>query len=152
PGEELVHARLGAVFSAEPDRASPLQVADHDAIPVTLADGDLVDANHPRGGTAGPAELFPHGLLVQFLDGLPVEGQFLGDGLDGALSPAPTHVEGEPLGVKGIVCQPLQSLALHAAAPSAPEPANRELEVDPLVATGEIAHQPGTLVVEGPAL
>jgi hypothetical protein len=117
---------------------------------MTLADGDLVDADDARSGTAGPAELLPHVLLVQFLDRLPVEVQFLGDGLDGALPAAPAHVEGEPLGAKGIVGQPLQPLALHAAAPPAPETANRELEVDPLVATGKIPHQPRTLVVEGP--
>src|SRR5882672_5312203 len=34
---ELIHARLAAIGSAEPDRAMFLQVADHDAIVVTLA-------------------------------------------------------------------------------------------------------------------
>ncbi len=39
----LVHAPLGAIFLVEPHRQLPMQVADHDAIDVALADGDLVD-------------------------------------------------------------------------------------------------------------
>ena len=44
PFVEPIHARLAPIFAAEPDRAAPLQVADHDAIGVTLADRDLIDA------------------------------------------------------------------------------------------------------------
>jgi len=99
PGEELVQDRLGAVLSAEPDRPPPLQVADDDAVAVAPADGEPVDADDPRRGAAGPAELLPHVLLVQLLDGLPIEGELLGDGCDGALSTPPPHVESEPLGL-----------------------------------------------------
>ena len=87
-----------------------------------LGDGDLVDADDPRRGAAGPAELLAHVLLVQLLDGMPVEVQFLGDRLDGALPAASAHVEGEPLGVERVVGQPVQPLALHAAAPAALRP------------------------------
>ena len=59
PGEELVQARLGAVLAAEPDGPAADQVADHDAVAVPLADGDLVDADRPGGGVPGPAELLP---------------------------------------------------------------------------------------------
>ena len=115
---------------------------------MALADGDLVDADDPRRGAAGPAKLFPHVLLVEFLDGVPVQVQLLGDRLDGALSAPSADVEGEPLGVEGIVRQPVEPLALHATAPRAIDPANRELEIDSAVAAGEIAHAARPLIVE----
>jgi hypothetical protein len=122
---------------------------------VALADSDLVDADDPRRGAAGPAKLFPHVLLVEFLDGVPVQVQLLGDRLDGALSAPPAHVEGEPLGVEGIAGQPVEPLALHATAPRAIDPADRELEIDSAVAAGEVAHAARPLIVEaavrGPA-
>ena len=149
PGKELVQARLGAVLAAEPDRSPPFQIADDDAVAVPLADGDLVDADDPWSGAAGPAELFLHVLLVQLLDGMPVEVQLLGNRPDGALPAAPPHVEGEPFGVERVVRQPLQLFALHAATPRAIDPANRELEIDPPVAARDVAHAARPLVVEG---
>jgi hypothetical protein len=149
PGEELVQARLGTVLAAEPDRSPPLQVADDDAVAVPLADGDLVDPDEPWRGAPGPAELFLHVLLVEFLDRMPVQVQFLGDRPDGALAAAPPDVEGEPLGVERVIRQPLQPLALHAATPGAVDPSYREVEVDPPVATGDVADAARPLIVEG---
>src|SRR5262245_42500425 len=148
PGEGRVAARLGAVLAAEPDRPPPLQVADHDAVTVPLADGDLVDADDPRRRAARPAGLLPHVLLVQLLDGMPVEVQLLGDRLDGALPAPPPDVEGEPLGGEGVVRQPVQPCPLHAATPGAVDPAYRDVEIDPPVATGDVADAPRSLVVE----
>jgi hypothetical protein len=116
---------------------------------MTLADGDLVDADDAGRRATGSTQLLPHVLLVQLLDGMPVEMQFLGHGLNGAFRAASAYEESKPLGVERVVCQPLQSLALHSAALATPDPANRELQVNPLVATGQIAHPPGTLIVEG---
>ena len=152
PGEELVQARLGAVLAAEPDGPAPFQVADHDAVLVSLGDGDLVDADDPGSRAARPAELLPHVLLVQFLDGVPIEEQFLGHLLDGGLAAASADEEGEPLGVQRVVGQPVQPFVLHAPTLAALDPANREGEIDTLVATGEIADAPGPLVVEGAML
>ncbi len=149
PGEELVQAGFGTILATKPDSASSLQVADHDAILMTLGDGDFIDADDTRRGTTGSAELLPHVLLVQFLDSMPVEVQFTRHGLDGAFPAASTHEESKPLGVERVVCQPLQPLALHAAALAAPDPANRELQVNPLVPTGQVAHSARTLIVEG---
>jgi hypothetical protein len=141
--------------AAEPDRPPPLQAADDDAVAVAPADGDLVDADDPRRGAAGPAKLFPHVLLVEFLDGVPIQVQFLGDRQDGALSAPPAHVEGEPPDVEGIVRQPVELLAFHATAPGAIDPTNRELEIDSAVAAGEVAHAARPLIVDaamrGPA-
>ena len=150
PGEELVQARLGAVLAAEPDGPAPLQVADHDAVAGAAWPMAISSMPMTRGaGQPGPAELLPHVLLVQLLDGVPVEVQFLGHRLDGALPAAPPDEEGEPLGVERVVGQPVQPFALHAATPAAADPADREVEVDPPVATGEVADAAGPLVVEG---
>src|SRR5438876_888128 len=60
PSEELVQAGLGTFLAAKPERAAPLHVADDDAILVALGKGDRVDADHPGGRAARPAELLPH--------------------------------------------------------------------------------------------
>src|SRR5437879_1980382 len=44
----LGNAGFRAIFAAKPDRALANEVADHDPILVTLADRDLVDADHHR--------------------------------------------------------------------------------------------------------
>src|SRR5262249_37980697 len=123
------------------------QVADHDAVLMPLGDGDLVDTNDPRRGVAGSLELHPHVLLVQLLDGMPIEEQFLGYLLDRGFAAAPAHEEGEPLGVQGVVGEPVELFAFHATAPGARDPANLEVEIDPLVATGQVADAAGPLVV-----
>ncbi len=114
PLEELVHARLGAILAAEPDRPPPDQIADHDAVGVALPDRDLVDADHLRRRRPRPPQLLPHVLLLELLDRVPVEMQFLGDVLDGRGPAAPADVEGEPLRVEAD-CPPGR-----AAAPASP--------------------------------
>ena len=106
---------------------------------VTLADGDLVDTNNARRRATSSTELLPHVLLVQLLDSAPIEMEFLGHRLNSTVPATATDIVGKPLGVKRVVCQPLQSLALHAAALAAPDPANRELQVNPLVPTRQVA-------------
>jgi hypothetical protein len=117
PGEELVQAGLGPVRAAEPDGATALQVADHDAVFVALGDGDFVDADDPGRRGSRPAELLVHVLLVQFLDGVPIEEEFFGHLLDGCLATAAAHAEGEALGVQRIVGQPVQAFGFHAPTP-----------------------------------
>ena len=117
PGKELVQAGLGTVHAAEPDGTTTLQVADDDAVLVPLGDGDFVDADDPRGRGADPAKLLAHVLLVQLLDGVPIEEEFLGHLLDGRLATATAHEEGEPLGVERVVGQPVEAFVLHAATP-----------------------------------
>ena len=102
-------------------------------------DGDFVNADHPWVGSAGPAQLFTQVLLVQGLDGLPIEEQVLGYLLDRGLAAASAHGEIEPLGVQWVRGEPIQLFALHAAAPGARNPAGLEGEVDPFVTTGQIA-------------
>jgi len=93
--------------------------------------------------------LLGHVLLVQLLDGVPVEEQVLGDLLDRRRAAAATDEEGEPLGVQRVVGQPVQALAFDTAAPRAQHPADGEVEVDALVAAVQIAGATGPLIVVG---
>ena len=100
---EEIEAGFRTVLAAQPDRAVPLQVADYDAVGVPLADRDLVDADRPWPRCSRSSKLFLHVLLVEFLDGPPIQVQFAGDVLDGRGPTVPPHEEGKALGVKGVV-------------------------------------------------
>ena len=150
PGIELTHAGLRAVLAAKPDRSAANEIADHDAIGVPLSDRDFINANHLRSWPARLGELRSHVLLVQFLDRVPVELEFLGNVLDRGRATAPPHVVGKALGVKRVVGQKLQSLALHFAATPALDSAHLEIEIDAHVAARQIANLPPRAVVEAP--
>ena len=116
PRKELVHACFGAVGATEPDRPSADQIADNDPVTVSLADGDLVDADDGGRGRPDAAELLAHVFDLQGLDRLPVQAEFASYIPDSRGPTAPTHVEGEALGVERVVSQPVQRLLLHGAA------------------------------------
>ena len=108
---------------------------------------DTVD---PGGRIASPTELFLHVLLVQVLDGLPIEEEFLGHVLDGSLAAASTDKEGETFGVEGIVGEPFEAFGLHGSELPTQDPSQGIGGVDLLVSTGEVADTTRPLVVEGP--
>lgn len=139
-GVELAHAGLGAILPAEPDRPLPIEVADHDAVDVTFADRDLVDADALRSGGSRASQLRSHVLLLQFLDRMPVERELLGHVLDRRAAAAPADVIGESLRVKRVVGEPVQPLALHSAARPAIDAPDGKLEVHPRVARRQIAN------------
>ena len=148
PLEELVHAGLGAVLAAEPDRTPTFQIAHHDAVGVTLADRYLVDADDLRPGRSGTPPLLAHVLLLELLDRMPFEPELIGDILDRRGAAALADVEGEPLGVAGILGQEVQPLALHCQTTEAANPANLDLQEDPQTAAGEIADSAYRPIVE----
>jgi hypothetical protein len=150
PGEELVHAGFRPVRAAEPDRAHPIQIADYDPVGVPLADQDLVDANSAGGRGTDAPQLRAHVLHLQALDGAPIEMRLLGDILDRGHSAAAAHPEREPLRVERMVGQPAQAFLPHRATPAALHPPHRQLQVNPRIATRQIAHPPGPLIVERP--
>ncbi len=147
---ELVHALLGAIFPAEPDRPLPMQVADHDAIDVTLADGDLVDPQRLGTGLGGALELHPHVAHLQTLDRLPIEIHLLGDVLDRAGAAAATDIAGKTLRVQRVLQQELQPLALHLPAPTAVDPPHFQVQVNPVRTARQIPNPSPRTVVPGP--
>ena len=131
-------------MAAEPDRTPPNQVADDDAVLMPFADRDFIDADHARRRRSRSTQLFPHVLLLEFLDGVSIEVQFLGHLLNRGLAATPTDIEGEPLGIERIVGEPVEAFVLHAGTLRAEVPPECEGEVDPFVAAREIADAPGT--------
>lgn len=140
PVVELVHAGFRTILAAEPDRSTPNQVAHHDAVGVPLANRNLVDADRLRTGRASPLQLRLHVLLVEFLDGLPVQMQFLGNILDGAAPAASPDEPGKPLRVERVVCKKVELLALHLAAISTEDSPDFQFQIDARVATGQIPY------------
>src|SRR6476659_3447776 len=75
PDVELAHARLRAVLAAKPDRPAAQKIAHHDPVSVTLADRNLINADHLRTRRARSCKLGFHVLLVEGLDRVPVQIQ-----------------------------------------------------------------------------
>src|SRR5262244_1305986 len=150
PGVEHIHALLRPISSPEPEHPPPRQVADDNAVGIPLADGNLVDADEqgPRG--ACPAPLLLHVLLVQLLDRLPVQVQLPGDIAQGGCATPPPDQEGEAFGIEGIGSQPGYALLLYGSTVLTPHTPALDLQIDPRVAAGEVAHPPHLAVVERP--
>src|SRR5712672_560732 len=147
PSIELAHTCLRAVFTAKPDWAPPNEVAHHNPIVVSFADRYLVDADRLGARRARFGELRAHILHFQYLDGVPVELEFLRNVLDGRLPAATADVNGKALGIEWIVRQKCQLLALHVPATPAQHTPDLDLHVDACIATGKIADPPHTPIV-----
>src|ERR1700752_1674912 len=130
PGVELRHAGFRAVLAAEPDRPTPLKIADHDPIGMTLADRNLVDPDNPRTWRARAYELRLHVLHLKRLDGVPIKRQFLRNIRDRCLSAAAADKIRKAFGVEWIVGQKAEPLLLHLAAATAVDAPYLQLEQD----------------------
>ena len=148
PVVEGVEAGFGAVGSAEPDGSAANEIADDDAVGVPRADGQFVDADDLGAGSADAFELFAHVLLVEFLDGVPVEVEVLGDVCDGGEPAIASDADGEATGVAGVVGEPVESFAFHGLALPTGDAANGELQMDATPAAVEIANAAKLLIVE----
>ena len=147
PVIELIHAGLRAILSAKPDRSAPDQVAHHDAVRVPLADRDFVEADRLGARRTRSLQLGGHVRLVQFLDGVPVQMQLVGDIRDAARAAAASDMPGKPLGIERVVGQEVEPLPPHLGATSAENSPNLEFQIDTRVAAGQIAHSPPRAVV-----
>ena len=114
---------------------------------VSLANRYLVNADRLGARRTRFGELRAHILHFQYLDGVPVELEFLRNVLDGRLPAATADVKGKALGIEWIVRQKRQLLALHVPATPAQHAPNLDLQVDTRVATGKIANPPHAPIV-----
>ena len=85
--------------------------------------------------------------LVDFFDGVPIEGEFLGDIGHGRRATPPADVRRKPRRAKRIGGEPVEFLRLHAPTPEADHPTDCEREEDGPVAAGEIADSSQSMVV-----
>ena len=141
------HAGLGTIRAAEPDRSLALEVADHDAVAVSLLHRDFVDAQVRGAGRAGLRQLRLHVLLLQRLHAVPVQVQFLGHRRDRFVAAASPDVVREALGVERTVRQEVQGLALHGLAVRAADATDLELQEDAVWPARHIPHPPRAPVV-----
>ncbi|GJL70756.1 MAG: hypothetical protein NPIRA06_33910 [Nitrospirales bacterium] len=146
-GEEEIHVGLGAALTADPDWTPSVEVADDDAVVVSLPDGDLVHTDCPRRGQAGTGDLLLHVDRVEVLDRAVVEALRLGYRRVGHLVAECPHMHREALSKARILRQPVEALYVHAATPQAVNPKPLELEVDAEPASRKIAGTAGAFVV-----
>src|SRR5258708_2444614 len=130
-GEEGIQARLGAIRAPEPDRPLANEIGDNDAIGVSPAERDLVESNDAGSWRSVPPELLAHVLLLQRLDGVPIQPQVLGHIPNCRRPTAAPHVEGKALGVEGIVRHTCELLSLHLATVLTRHAADLDVEADP---------------------
>ena len=95
---------------------------------MAFADGDLVDADRPRRGHPRTRHLLPHVELVEVLDRGVVQPLAFRHRLDRHLAAERADVQRVPLRVARILCQPIELLYEHAAAPKAVDPPALELD------------------------
>ena len=112
-------------------------------------DGEFVDADDLGAGLTDVGQLLAHVLLVEFLDGVPVEVEVLGDILDRGEPAVTSDADGEAVGVARIVGEPVESFAFHGTTPPAGDAADGKLEVDASSAAVEIADGSRVVIVEG---
>ena len=115
-----------------------MKVADHNAIDVPLADGDLGDAQRLRSGLGSALEMRSHVARLQALDRLPIEIRLLSDVFDRAGGAAVSDIAGKALRVHRVLQKELHSLALHLPAPTALDPPHFQVAVNPVRPAGQI--------------
>ena len=76
--------------------------------------------------------------------------QRAGDILEGRGPTPPPDQPGKAFGIKGIIRQPSQTFAFHLAATPASYPPHEQLQVDVMLATGQVADQAKLLIVKAP--
>src|SRR5438876_10425632 len=130
-----------------PDRPTANKVTDHDPVAVAFADRNLVNPDHLRTRRAHALELSFHVLLVQRLDRVPVQRQFLRHVLDRRPSAPPPDKVGKALGIERIVREKLEPFSLHTATPATIDPPYLQFQKYPSVAARKITHPPNFPVV-----
>src|ERR1022692_3846966 len=141
---------LASLRSTEPDGAVLFQIAHHDAVVVSLAHRDLVDADHLGPRFARTLQLLAHVLLLEPLDRVPVQVLLLGHVLDRAAAAAFADVAGKALAVQRVLKEILQPLALHGAAPPTLNAPHLQIQVNAVVPTGQIPCASPPAVVPAP--
>lgn len=116
---------------------------------MAFANRNFINTDYPWTWFSGTAEFLPHVLLFKFLDGLPVEVQFLGNVFNRLGVASLADIEGKALCVERIIRKKLQLLLLHLVATKTENTANLKFEVHTPVAAGKITNLPIFAVIGG---
>ena len=149
-GKEAIQIGFGPTPPADPDGASPFQVADHDAIRVALLDRQFIHADDLRGWRRCLGQPGLQVLGVQILDRVLMQVQQLGDRLVRHVPTQGAHVVGKPLGIARILGQPIQPLHLHPPTARAGHPPLLKGHIEAPARRIGIPHPARRAVVEGP--
>jgi hypothetical protein len=150
PAKPLVehrHTCLGAILATKLDRAVSNQVAHYDAISAVFAYRDLADANGFGSLHAGFCKLCMPMRHFKFLDRMPIQAQLSGNTLDFCTAAAPSNLERKALGIKGVIGQKREMLALHVPTTLAQHASHFEVEINAAIGAGKTANQARTAVV-----
>ena len=147
--KEPVQVGFGSSLPPDPDRASALQVADHDAIRVAFLDRQLIHADHSRSRRRRLGQPGLHVPPVQVLDRVLMQVQQLGDGLVRHVSAQDADVVGKPLRIARILRQPVQPLHFHPLTTRAGHPPLLKRQVETPARRIGIPHAARRAVVEG---
>ncbi len=137
---ELAHARFASISTTEPGGSPAQQVADHDPVVMSIANGDLIDADSLRSAAAGSPQLLAHVALFQFSDRMPVKQQFAGGFLEPAGPASRADIEHKAVGVKRVVLEEVQAFALFRSALAIGCLTSLKFQVDPHRANGKVAN------------
>lgn len=88
-----------------------------------------------------------HVVLVQLLDGVPVQMQFAGNVRHRAAAAPSPYIPGKPLCIERVVGQKVESLAFHLSTVPAQHPSNLDFQIDAYIAIREVANSSMLLVV-----
>src|SRR5262249_34169261 len=149
PRREQVQALFRAILAAEPERPPAPQVAHHDTLGVSFADRNFVDPQHLGCWRPPPTQLFPPVLLVQPLDGLPIQGQFPSGILHRRRATPPPHEQGNPGGINRRSAPPGPLLLFHPPPAAAHSPPQFGLQIDAGIPTRQASESPYLVVVAG---
>ena len=149
--EKQVNVSLFATLTTDPDGPLPIQVTDDDPIVMSLADGDLINADGPGRWQPRQVNLLLHVELVEIFHRAVVQALHLGNSLVRHVPAQLAYMHGKALGIARVICQPVKMLYMHAATPRAIDTPAFKLQVDPPAGNRQIPYPQALLVVTPPA-
>ena len=118
------------VLAANPDGTTPDQITHDDPIVMALADRNLIDSDGAWRWKPGAFNLALHVELVQVLHRAVVKTFHLGYRLVGHVTAELAHMHRIASCIARVLCQPIQTLYMHAVTHRALDPPPLKLQVD----------------------
>lgn len=148
PCIESVHTLFRTVAATKPNGAVAFQVTHHNPVRVSFTDRQLINADDLRMWLGSATQLLAHVLLIQLLDCLPIQMQFLGNIGDRRGSAAFADIQSKALRVERIVRQKVEPFLSHFLASATLDAAQFDLKIHPRVTAGKITNTASLAVVK----
>ena len=145
--EKQVHVGFRASLAANPDGTTPDQITHDDPIVMALADRNLIDSDGAWRWKPGAFNLALHVELVQVLHRAVVKTFHLGYRLVGHVTAELAHMHRIASCIARVLCQPIQTLYMHAVTHRALDPPPLKLQVDAPARYRQISGMNTSLIV-----